>query len=139
MTWTTVQGTGLTEVAAPEARLTAWQGVLERRLTAVAGTGVWVSGTAGLLHVTYSPDRLTVATGGEPVVVDLDPITTWMGGLGLSLRRPLGTRFEAGLEGERFFYSLDTAHRDGDAVVAASETFANWAVRLRVSWWPWRS
>jgi hypothetical protein len=89
------------------------------------------------MHIGYSPDHLVLDDlgTGQPITIDLEPITEWQGGLGLGVRRALPGRTTLGIAVERSLFRLDTAHRAGNTVVEQRETFGNWTVRLELSQW----
>jgi hypothetical protein len=127
----------LGEASAADVRLTGAEILVEPRIASAWGTHLFASASGGLLHVGWSPDRLELDDFGTgvPIAVDLEPIDTWHGGLGLALRRALPGRVTLGLAVERSMFRLDTAHRAGEAIVEEKETFGNWTVRFELSQW----
>ncbi len=90
---------------------------------------------AGLLHLGYAPDHVDVATGtGTSTPVRLAPIDTGSASVGLAVERPLAGGWSASGEATREWFALDTAHRSGADIVRASETFADWTIRLGLSY-----
>lgn len=89
-----------------------------------------VTGAAGRFRLGYSPEHVTIATGGGPVEVTFAPVEDWVGGAGLALQRPLGSRWRAALEMEHRVFAIDTAHREGDQIVQGRSTFGDWSARI---------
>jgi hypothetical protein len=117
-----------------DVRLTVAELAAEWPLVPVAGFTFATTASAGLLHVGYSPDALTLADGGGGrVAVDFAPITEPTWGVGLGVHRPLGSRFIASASVDRSWFRLDTSHRDGGAIVAARETFGRWMARITLT------
>jgi hypothetical protein len=121
----------------PDARSTARWTSLEvvgrRRLATLLGNQVAALASAGRVHLGYDPDRITFDVNGTPVTVVLEPVDEWIMGAGVSLQRPLGASWDLGLEIERRRFELDTAHRDGDAIEYARESFGDWSARLAIA------
>jgi hypothetical protein len=83
--------------------------------------------------MSWAPDRLTLATGGGPVTVDLVPVDTWIAGGGVALQRALLPRWTVDLQLDRRIFGLDTAHRSGAGIVNQRESFGDWSARLEVA------
>jgi len=115
---------------------TTWELVGRGRLGTVWSTQVLATASAGLLHLGYTPDRITLASygGGTPIVVDLEPMNEWIAGGGLAFRRSLARTWTAGLEVEHRIFGLDTAHRNGDAIEVGRESFDDWSARFEFAW-----
>jgi hypothetical protein len=97
------------------------------RLASVAGVGLSAGGHVGRLRLGWSPDRLAIGeAGSEPLSIAFDPIMESLAGAGLEARRALPSGFELALTVDRTWFRLDTAHRRGDEIVEARETFGNW-------------
>jgi hypothetical protein len=127
----TQQSTGLAgENAAPEVHMTQLDLVLEGRIAAWKRVELWGSGHGGRLFLGYDPDEMTVDAGGSPVTVSFDPITEWCYGLGIGFRGDVARHLALGLQLDRSTFHLDTAHRSGDEIVEARESFSNWSVSL---------
>lgn len=94
--------------------------------------------SAGRLSLTWTPDRVTVPSGGGPVEVAFTPVHEWVGGAGLGFGIPLTPGWETGFQMERRAYALDTAHRSGSNVVEAREWFGDWTARVSLArTWDW--
>ena len=133
---TTSQSTGIPGVAkSPTVNLTGSEATGEFRLARFAGFAVLASGSLGLLHVGYAPDRLVVDLqgGGETLAVDLEPLDEALLGVGLAIRRNLARRFELALGVHHSWFGLETNHRVGDDLETRRETFGNWTVRVELS------
>lgn len=103
------------------------------RLASVFGADLAVTGSAGWARLAWDPDRVTFATGGAPVVAELDPVNTWIAGGGVALRRPIAGPWCAGLEIEGRVFPVETAHRSADTIVTGRETFGDWSARLELA------
>lgn len=121
---------------APDVHATSWELVGEGRLAEVLGTQVLVTAGAGRLRLGYDPDRITIQPPGpaSPIVVGLKPVETWIGGGGLALRRAVVPDWTVGLGLDARAFTIDTAHRAGDAIVYARESFGDWSARCEVAW-----
>jgi hypothetical protein len=121
---------------APSVQATSWELVGEGRLAELWGTRVLVTASAGRLHLGYRPDRITIQPPGpvSPIVVELAPVGTWIGGGGLALRRAVTADLTMGLGVETRVFAIDTAHRAGDAIVYARESFGDWSARFEIAW-----
>lgn len=127
----TEQATGVPgESAAPSVNLTQVDLALEGRMATLAGIEMWASGHGGRLFLGYEPDEMTVDAGGSPVTVSFDAITEWCYGFGVSFRRDVARHLALGLQLDQTTFSLDTAHRSGDEIVEARESFSNWSLSL---------
>ena len=107
------------------------------RVTLVRALGArWsLQAGAGLLHLGYAPDHVDVATGtGTSTTVRLAPIDTGSASFGLAVEHPLAAGWAASGEATREWFALDAAHRSGADIVRASETFADWTIRLGLSY-----
>jgi hypothetical protein len=114
--------------------LRSLEGFATVRLASVAGIGLSAGGHAGLLRLGWSPDRLTIdGAGSEPLAVRFDPITEGLAGAGLEARRALLSGFELAVTVDRTWFRLDTAHRRGDEIVEARETFGNWYLTASIT------
>ncbi len=134
----TSQATGLLEGAgAPSVRLTGAELVAEPHLASWSGFRCHASATGGIVHLGWSPDRLTLdaSGGGEAITVDFEPVDTWTASAGLGVRRALPGRVMLGVAVERSIFSLETAHRVDDVIVEDRELFGNWTVRVELSRW----
>jgi hypothetical protein len=66
--------------------------------------------------------------------VELTPVDAWIGGAGLGVRRPLMGPWVGSVGLERRIFSMDTAHRNGGAVVLERERFSDWNARFELAW-----
>jgi len=133
--WSTVQ-----ESADARVRVDALE--LRARVRAFRAGRLSCLGLLGLgrVRVGYRPDTVLVENpGGDPIPVSLDPVHAWTFGFGVALEHPLSRRLVAGAELERSAFSLDAAHRDGEAIVVESTSFESLLVRLRLSYSLWSS
>lgn len=134
--WGTTQGTGLLQGGPdPQVRLDTFELVGQYRLAEVAGIQLWGTALAGRVGLSYTPDQVIIDdSGAGDITVNYAPITETSLGLGLELKREFGRKLTAALQAERSGFHLDTNHRRGDEIVSARENFANWSLRLQVSW-----
>ncbi len=97
---------------------------------------LWGSISGGGMFLGYDPDRMTFEIGGiaDPVTVSYEAVSTWQYGLGTGLRSKITRHAALSLEVERSTFSLDTAHRRGDEIVYARQSFSNWQFSVGVSW-----
>lgn len=132
----TTQALGLSNPPDLHVRANSLELVARARVATWRVLSLHATASGGRLALGWSPDRITVDTGGTPVEVELAPIHEWVGGAGLAFEAPLPGDWNVGLEGERRVYALDTAHRSGSNVVLARETFGDWSARfsLRRAW-----
>jgi hypothetical protein len=121
--------------AAPGVHTTRAELVGEARVVERWGTGLWMRGHGGLLHLGYQPDRITIQPPGpvSPVTVDLAPVNTWTAGAGLAVRHAMSDRWTVGLSVDARRFAIDTAHRVGNEVVYARETFGEWSAGCEVA------
>ena len=97
-------------------------------------SGIAAIASTGVLHLGWSPDHVTLDAGGTPVEVAFEPVTEWIGGGGLALRRPVGPSWVFGLEVDHRVFALDTAHQSGGSIVRERESFGEWNARLELAW-----
>lgn len=115
-------------------RLTGVDVAAEAPLAGVAGFRFTGIGSAGLLHLGYSPDALDLDDGGSgTVAVDFAPVTAPAWGVGLGVHRALGSRLLASASVERTWFRMDTSHRDGSDIVSTRETFGQWLAQLTLT------
>jgi hypothetical protein len=101
------------------------------RLVSRGGVELSALASAGWLHLGYSPDRVSVASGpGTSVDVEFSPVDEWIGGGGLAMERRLAPRWSVGFELDHRVFALDTAHREGGAIVTGREAFGEWSARF---------
>jgi len=113
---------------------TSWELVGRGRLLRVGGSELLAVASGGRLHLGYAPDHVEVASGsGDPVVVRLAPIDEWVVGGGLALERRIAGVWKVGIELERRAFSLDTAHRSGEAIVERREALGDWNARVELA------
>ena len=132
----TTQALGLSGQPDPAVSATSLELVARARVVTWRVLSLHATASGGRLALRWSPDHVTVDTGGTPVEVELAPVHEWVGGAGLALEAPLPGSWRVGLEGERRVWGLDTAHRSGSAVTYARESFGDWSARfsLRHAW-----
>lgn len=120
---------------APEVIATSAELVGEARLVAHRGTGLWLRGHGGLLRLGYHPDQIAIQPPGpvSPIAVALAPVNTWTAGAGVAVRRALSDRWTLGIGVDARRFAIDTAHRAGNEVVYARETFGDWSARCEVA------
>jgi hypothetical protein len=120
---------------APRVRATSLELVGEARVASWANVDVLARGSAGRLHLGYHPDRVSVDVGsGVPTEVPLAPIDEWIGGVAAGLRTRITDRVSTGVELERRFFGIDTAHRRGTEIVTGRQSFGDWSARLELAW-----
>ena len=122
--------------AAPKVHATSLELVGEGRLAEVLGTQVLATIAGGRLHLGYDPDRVTIqppAPAGA-IEVDLAPVGAWIGGGGLALRHAVAPAWSVGLGVDARVFAIETAHRSGDAIVLARESFGDWSARFELAW-----
>jgi hypothetical protein len=121
---------------AADVRATSTELVGRGRLTTALRCEVMAVASAGLLHLGYHPDHVTITPtgGGAAITVDLEPVNEWIGGAGLALRRPLRGPWAAGVEMDHRLFGLDTAHRNGAVIEYGRQRFGDWSARLELAW-----
>jgi hypothetical protein len=135
--WTTRQATGIPgSERSPRVALTQIEMVLGLRLAHPAGFALRALGGLGRVHLGYSPDRWTLTGAGlsEPLEVRFRPADEWVGSVGVAVDRDLSRDLRLGLEVDRSFFALDTAHRRGDLIVTERDAFGAWSLRMKASW-----
>ncbi len=115
---------------APTVTSTTWDVVGRGTLGTVVGVQVFAAASVGRVHLAYTPERVAIDAGGVPVSVELAAMDEWKSGVGAGIVRSLAGRWSVSLAAERSFFGLDTAHRDGAAIVRARERFGEWNTRL---------
>lgn len=131
----TTQHVGIPDQAAKATvHTTSVELVGQAKLATAWRTEVHAIAGGGLLHIGYEPERITIDSGGTPIVVDLKALNEWVAGGGLALRRRLASAWSAGLELDYRIYGLDTAHRNGNDIEFSRETFGDWSARLELAW-----
>ena len=128
----TVQDVGSSS-GTPAVHRTTLELVGRGRLASRWGVAVLASASAGWLHLGYHPDRMAIESGSGTLVVDFEPIDTWVAGGGLMLERPLGGPWLVSFEIDHRVFDLDTAHRNGTAIAVGRERFGDWNARLGLS------
>jgi hypothetical protein len=135
--WSTTQGTGLQDVVGdPTVRMTQYDLVGQVRVVDFLGFELWGTVMGGLVGLAYTPDQVVIpgAGPGGDITVDYAPVNETSLGIGLEIKRELARWLAASLVAEQSRFSLDTYHRRGDEIVAERQAFANWSLRLQVSW-----
>ena len=131
----TTQSLDAASATSPTVRATSIEVVAHARVGTFMGTQFLAVASTGQLHLGYHPDRIDVDLGtGSPVTVDFAPIDEWIAGAGFALRRPLPGPWTVALEMDRRVFRLDTAHREGNAVVLGRESFGEWNAQLALDW-----
>lgn len=134
--WRTSSSQAIGDLGAPPTvHATSWEWIGEGRVAEVLGTEVLLTSGAGRLHLGYDPDRVTIQPAGSPIEVELAPVGSWSGGLGLALRREVAARWTVGLGVDARGWAIDTAHRAGSSIVYARESFGDWSARCELAWW----
>ena len=132
--WNTRTQQEISAAQAATVRGTSWELVGRGRLLRVGGSELLAVASGGRLHLGYSPDQIEIAGGsGEPVAVTLGPIDEWIAGGGLALERRVAGVWRLGIEVERRVFSLDTAHRSGDAIIERREALGDWNARIELA------
>lgn len=116
--------------ASPVVRRTRVEAVARLTVLHRFGTALSLAGSAGLLHLGYAPDHVTVDAGGTPLDVQLPAIDTGSGSLGAAFELPLAHEWAASAEVTREWFGLDTAHRSGAEIVKAHDAFGDWSIRF---------
>jgi len=132
----TTQASGLPgQSSAPRVNVTAIEWVAQGRMVSYRAVELWGAVHGGRLFLAYDPDRLTFDPGaGAPITVAFDSIAEWDYGVGIEIRAPLTAQLALALQAENTSFSLDTAHRNGDEIVASRERFDQWSLRLQAAW-----
>ena len=132
----TVQELGaLATPPAAAVRATSSEATAKVRVASVGRIDLLVTAGAGLLHLTYAPDRAQVDAGtGTPIAVTLRPIDEWIGGVGVAFERPIAGPWRTGLTLEQRVFSMETAHRNGPDIERRSESFDGWSAKLGLAW-----
>jgi hypothetical protein len=116
-------------------RWTSLELVTRARVASFLGLEVLGSASVGRLRLAYTPDRLTIDTGGSgPVEVLFDPIDEWIAGGGVAFTRAVAESWSAGLEIDRRVFRMNTAHRSGDTIEYRRDAFGDWSARLEFAW-----
>ena len=132
----TTQSIGIPgESSAPDVKLTGTEALGAFRVASLAGVQLLASANVGALHLGWSPDRVTLPPlgAGSSIQVSFDPVTEWIGGVGITAQRRLFGGLDLSLGIERSWFQLDTAHRAGTEIVTGRDTFGNWMVRAQLS------
>lgn len=108
----------------------------EMPLVSFGGVRVAALGAIGQVFASYSPDRALIASGGSGGAVEVryGDWNEWSVAGGLALRAPVTGALESCVALERCAFRLDTAHRQGDAIVESRETFGGWVARAGLTW-----
>lgn len=132
----TTQASGIPgETQAPRVNATAIEWVGQGRVVSYRGFELWGAVHGGRLFLAYDPNQLTFDAGvGTPITVSYDSISEWDYGVGIEIRRDLTAQLALALQADHTSFSLDTAHRSGDEIVASRERFDQWSLRLQAAW-----
>lgn len=120
-------------VTDPSVKVTTFDLAGEMELVRPMGFALLARASGGRTALTYSPDQVTIPTGGGTATVDLEPVHAWSWGGGAAVRREVGPRWTATIAVERQAFSFDTAHRTGSSVTFAHEAFGNWNGRFELA------
>lgn len=123
------------ESIAPTVHHTSWELLGRARLAEGWGGRLLASASAGRIGLHYQPERIAFDPGsGDPIEVELRPVNAWSAGGGLAFERPLARTITLALSFDTRFYSIETAHRDGEAIVVGRQTFEDWSARAELAW-----
>lgn len=127
-----VEAPGVT--ADPIVRATSLELVAHIQLFELHGMRVAGLASGGRRHLGFSPDELSVDTGGGNVTrVRLAPVDEWIAGGGLSLEHTFGAQWDLGLQVDHGVFGLDTAHRVGAGIETGRESFGEWNARFALA------
>lgn len=79
----------------------------------------------GRVYLAWDPERLEADVEGTSIVVDFEPLDRWVTSTDLSLGWNATSSVRLGLRGRASRFSLETAHRRGDAIVEDTESFVS--------------
>jgi hypothetical protein len=128
------QRLNLDGVGDPHVSATQLELVGRARLLRTWGTDVHATAAGGRLFLGWSPGEVSVpVSGGEPVIVSFAPVHEWTGAGGLALEHAVAGPWRAGVQVERRWFGLDTAHRAGSEIVRQRESFGEWSARLELA------
>lgn len=118
------------------ARLWSVEAFAEAPLVSLGVVSFAALGAVGQLFANYSPDRALITTdgGGGAVEVRYENWNEWSASGGIALRAGLTRALVSSIAIERRVFRIDTAHRQGDAIVESRETFGGWVARAGLSW-----
>lgn len=105
-------------------------------LVSIGVVSLGALGSVGQIFASYSPDRALIAADGPGGAVEVryENWNEWSASGGLALRTALTRAVASSLAIERRVFRIDTAHRQGDAIVESRETFGGWVARIGLSW-----
>ncbi len=133
--WTTstTQHIDLGGAPDPRVRATSLDAVGRARLVSRWGGSLEALASVGRMRIGYSPDHVSVPTGGAPAEVALRPVDSWAVGGGLALRRRVAESWETGIELDTRAFGMDTAHQSGGGTVLRHERFRDWNARIELA------
>lgn len=111
---------------------TSLEAIARVRVARVSGASLALTGAAGRTWYAWTPEQVDVNTGSGVTTVRFAPVATPSAAVGAVCALSAG-RWQLGLAAERRFVTLDTAHRAGEQIVYAKETFGDWNARLEVA------
>lgn len=111
---------------------TSLEALARVRVARVGGASLALTGAAGRTWFAWTPEHVDVNTGVGVTTVRFAPVATPSAAAGAVCALEVG-RWQLGVAAERRFVTLDTAHRAGEQVVYAKETFGDWNARLEVA------
>lgn len=111
---------------------TSLEAVARVRVARLRGASFALAGAAGRTSFVWSPEQVDVNTGSGVTTVRFAPVSSPSAAAGAVCALALG-RWQLAVAAERRFVSLDTAHRSGEQIVYAKETFGDWNARLEVA------
>ncbi len=117
-------------------RLWSVDAFAEVPLVSIGVVSLAALGAVGQVFASYSPDRALIATdgGGAAVEVRYENWNEWSASGGLALRAGITRALVSSIAIERRAFRIDTAHRQGEAIVESRETFGGWVARAGLSW-----
>ncbi len=113
--------------------LTSLEAVGRVRLARALGVDVMGATSLGRVRVAWDPDQISIDTGSGPIEATFAPVNEWIAGAGVAFSRPLVAGWSAGLDLDRRFFRMDTAHRNGNAIEYRRDTFGDWSARFELA------
>lgn len=120
----------------PDVDLKSYEAVVQVDLISWLGCRLSASGTYGDTRISYDPDvvALDLFGSGDPTVIELRPIESQTAGYGLGLRRNVLPGVGVGVQVDRSFFEMATAHRSGEVILIEEERFWQWNARAELAW-----
>lgn len=116
-----------------DVRALGGEAVGRRRLAEAWGIELAAVTSVGALRLSYDPEHVSIATGGAPIEVDLEPILAWTGSGGVAIERRLAGPWSTRLEVDHRRFEIETAHQAGGAIVTERQWFGSWSARLELA------